>query len=254
MKKALLPIGALLALIVILTATWVIRGTYREFIVPQDYVGRLKVVVDQCESTGLRSISLFRNHIRIEFPQNGTLKVKHAKGLHPMAHVEWKYPDGQLLTATRTGPYPGRVRHRGNGGTPTRDGTIYEYEILSESEAAHEEKLSSIIYSGQMVMAFLDTYKKEKGAYPDELDIHTLASERFSDLQLENPWSGEEFDWIYNPSGDDSSPVIYSPFTVNEYNEDDPLVVAGFANRIVKPISVETIEMNTEQDGAGQRR
>lgn len=254
MKKALLTFGALLTLVVIVAAMWIIRGTYREFIVPQDYVGQLKVVVDQNESKGLSSVSLLRNYIRIEFPQNGTLKVKHAKGLHPMAQVEWKYPDGELLFATRTGPYPGRVRHRGNGGTPTRDGTIYEYEILSESEANHEEKLSSMIYSGRMVMAFLDAHKKAKGIYPDKLDIQTLAPERFSDLQLENPWSGEEFDWIYNPSADDSSPVIYSPFTVNEYNKDDPLVVAGFANRIVKPISVDKIEMNTEQDGAGQRR
>lgn len=253
MKKALLSIRAVFAIIVIVAATWVIRGTYREFIVPQDYVGRLEVVVDQRESKGLNSISLLRNYIQVKFPENGILKVKHAKGLHPMAHVEWKYPDGELLSATKTGPHPGRVRHRRNGGTPTKNGTVYEYEILSESEANHEEKLSSIIYSGRMVMAFLDTHKKENGIHPDELDIQTLAPERFPDLQLENPWSGEEFDWIYNPSADDSSPVIYSPFTVNEYNEDDPLVVAGFTNRTVKPILVEKIEKNTEQDGAGQR-
>ena len=254
MKKALLSFGALLTLVVIVAAVWIIRGTYREFIVPQDYVGQLKVVVDQGESKGLSSVSLLRNHIQIEFPQNGILKVKHAKGLHPMAHVEWKYPDGELLSATRTGPYPGRVRYRGNGGTPTKDGTVYEYEILSESEAAHEEKLSSIIYAGKMVMAFLNAHKKEKESYPEELNIETLAPERFSDLQLKNPWSGEEFDWIYNPSADDQAPVIYSPFTVNEYNDKSPMVVAGFTNRIVKPISIDKIKMNTEQDGAGQRR
>lgn len=239
MKKPwlILPLAALLA--ISLAITWIARGTYREFIVPQNYSGSLKIVVDRKNgSRGLSSISLFRNHVRINFPSDGILRVKHAEGLHPMAHEEWKYPDGTLLSATRTGPYPGRVRYRKNGGWPTQDGCTYEYEILTDEEAEHEGMISRVTSSAKMVMVFLQHYRDEHGRLPENLDLASLSPNRYHELQLVHPMTKEHFDWIYDPNGTDTKPVLKTPFTLVEFGDNERKVVVAYANRVVTLIPV----------------
>jgi hypothetical protein len=112
------------------------REPYREFIVPQDYSGKLTILVDPNSSISIKNVDLLRYHFVIRFPADGVLRVNNAWGLYPMAHEEWKYPDGALLRATKTGPYPGRVALLNYYGVPTAPGTEYLYEILPEGETA----------------------------------------------------------------------------------------------------------------------
>jgi hypothetical protein len=104
--------------------------------VPQGYVGKLMIVVDPKSPISIRNVDLLRCHFVIRFPADGVLRVNNASGLYPMAHEQWQYPDGTLLTATGPGPWPGRIAQLNYYGVPTEPGTKYLYEVLPEGQAA----------------------------------------------------------------------------------------------------------------------
>ena len=136
MKRIILTVFAAFAGLIGIFAARLLRQPHREYIAPQGYVGSLTVVVDSSSSIAIDTTELLRYHYVIRFPADGVLRVNNAWGVHPMAHEEWKYPDGTLLRATNTGPYPGRVEILNSGGPHTKPGAEYRWEILPEGKTA----------------------------------------------------------------------------------------------------------------------
>ena len=139
LRHIILFVFAAIACAIVVFGIRSIREPYREYIAPQNYIGKLSVVVDPSSHESIDTTELLRYHYVIRFPADGVLRVNNAWGVHPMAHEEWKYPDGTVLRATKTGPYPGRVEVLGgSGGVWNRPGTEHRWEILPEGRTASQ--------------------------------------------------------------------------------------------------------------------
>jgi hypothetical protein len=137
LKRIILGVFAAIACVIVIFGIRSIREPYREYIVPQNYVGKLSVIVDPSSPKSIDTSDLLRYHYVIRFPADGVLRVNNAWGVHPMAHEEWKYPDGSVLRATKTGPSPGRVQEHGSSsGVWNRPGMEHRWEILPEGKTA----------------------------------------------------------------------------------------------------------------------
>ena len=136
MKRIIFILLFTLAAVAAIFGVRLSRQPYREYVAPQGYIGQLTVVVDPASPIAIDTTELLRYHYVIRFPSDGVLRVKNAWGVHPMAHEEWKYPDGTLLRATNTGPYPGRVEILNGGGPHTKPGAEYRWEILPVGKTA----------------------------------------------------------------------------------------------------------------------
>jgi len=138
LRRVIIFAFAAIVCVVSVFVTRIFREPYREYIVPQNYVGKLIVVVDPASRDAIQNIDLLRYHYVIRFPNDGILRVNDAWGVHPMAHEEWKYPDGTLLRATKTGPYPGRVQILNGGGPHNKPGADYRWDILPVGSTASQ--------------------------------------------------------------------------------------------------------------------
>jgi len=122
-------------MVVFVTRT--VRETYREFIVPQGYVGPLKIVIAPLSETPVKSTEIFRNSYIYTFPADGVLKVPDGFALTYKAREEWKYPDGTLLRTNRGQPDPGRVEIVAEG-HPAATGSEYKWTVLPAGQTAKQ--------------------------------------------------------------------------------------------------------------------
>lgn len=122
---------------VVVFFTRLVRESYREFIIPQGYVGRLEMMIEPLSETPVKSTEIFRNRYVYRFPENGVLTVPNGFALGYKAREEWKYPDGTVLRTNRGQPDPGRIEILAKG-HPAETGSIYRWEVLPPGQTVKE--------------------------------------------------------------------------------------------------------------------
>lgn len=136
MKRKHIVTVSLLFMLVGIFVSRELRTPYRKFVVPNDYIGEIRMRVDRENGRWTISRGLLKKKWVFQFTDDGTLNVMSAMRAHVMANEEWFYEDGRLLRATTREPRKGRVQQRSGGIMPTKHGASMLWEILPEGNVA----------------------------------------------------------------------------------------------------------------------